>query len=124
MQYDLTSPKNKNSTSTQFYNNIMKNSCKITGKLWILFYIVGTYITAVNIYNNFAKYRRHDSLVIQRHTERNFKYFPKLVICPNSMHSKAKVKQEYPMVTETILQTIYGACRAQHCLHKKHEPVS
>ena len=94
----------------------------LTGKLWILFYIFGTYITTLNICNNFWKYLRYDSIVIQRHTEQNFKYFPKLVICPNSMHSKAKVNQEYPMLTETILQTIYGDCREQDCLHK-HGPV-
>ena len=58
--------------------------------LWFIFYIVGCYITFANVFMNFRKYSSFDSVMIERHSEHAVKFFPKVVICLNSMHSKAK----------------------------------
>lgn len=58
--------------------------------LWVIFYIIGSYITFTTVFQNYRKYSRFDSVMIQRQSEQGTKFFPKVLICLNSMHSKAK----------------------------------
>ena len=34
--------------------------------------------------------------------------FPKLVLCSDSMHSKNKIVQKYPIINDTLLENLYG----------------
>ena len=63
---------------------------KIKKLLWFIFYITGSYITISNVWQNYYKYNSFDSVMMERHSEVSLKYFPKVVICLNSMHSKVK----------------------------------
>ena len=65
-------------------------SIQIKQTLWCIFYITGSYITFSNVFQNYQKYSSFDSVMIERHSEQAAKFFPKVVICLNSMHSKAK----------------------------------
>ena len=54
-------------------------------------------------------------MMVERHSQQPMKYFPKLTICPNSMHSKHKMQREYRELNDTMLQAIYGICKHHQC---------
>ena len=69
----------------------MKIACsQIKKTLWLVFYITGSYVTFSNVWQNFSKYSSFESVMMERHSELSMKFFPKVVICFNSMHSKEK----------------------------------
>jgi len=57
--------------------------------------------------------------MIERHTEKPSKYFPKLTVCPNSIHSLEKINKKYEFINATILRDLYGGC-SRNC----EQPVS
>ena len=61
-------------TNMKDYQNPKKNHRK---KLWWIFYVVGSYFTGCNVYNNFKKFRRFGSVITERHAEFAEKIFPK-----------------------------------------------
>ena len=63
---------------------------KLRKTLWYLFYIGGTYITFMNILRSYLKFAEFRSVRNVQHTTVAHKNFPKILLCPNSMHSKHK----------------------------------
>ena len=64
-------------------------------RLWWIFYLVGSFFTIWNVYGNYRKYNSYGSVINERHIESKRKVFPKITLCPNSMHSRNKVAQRY-----------------------------
>ena len=39
--------------------------------------------------------------------------FPKILICSNSLHSKKRIQEKYPNLTNTLIASLYGFNRSQ-----------
>jgi len=58
--------------------------------LWWTFYVGGSYFTFMNVRRNYAKFKNFGSIISERHIGYKDKIFPKITLCPISMHSKSK----------------------------------
>ena len=63
---------------------------KLRKIFWYMFYTFGGYLTTLNILGNYLKYAKFQSTITERHEKQLTKFFPKIILCPNSMHSKWK----------------------------------
>ena len=105
---------------------------KKQNKLWWIFYILGTYFTFSNVYSNYCKYVRYGSIITtSKHETNPAKIFPKITLCPNSMHSRMKIMDNYSYLNMTLLQVIYGGCKEdcetnvnKYNMHPTAKPIS
>ena len=85
---------------------------------------IGLYMCGKTLYQSYAKYSLFKSSMksktishglefyVKKISVKNFlpgTTFPKLTICSKSMHSKQKLRQYYPNVTDQDLRHFYGA---------------
>ena len=82
---------NKHGQKNPHLQSKMKRAkIQVKKTLWLFFYITGSYITFTNVKQNYQEYRSYNSVQIERHSAQAIKFFRKVVICRNSMHSAKK----------------------------------
>ena len=79
--------------------------------LFYLFRIVGFIYTLFIIHGHVARYLSFQSIKTQtefQDTTTNTVRIPNLMLCADSMHSKRKVEENFPSLTKTRIQELYG----------------
>ena len=74
-----------------------------------VFWLIGLYWTIMSVWSNVIKYNAKQSTITREDVRiLSDQSFPRLVLCSDSMHSRAKLKTLYPMINDSLLETLYG----------------
>lgn len=97
----------KESISTIFNATLFSKS--VTFCLKRVFWLIGLYWTIIQVRSNVIKFNEKRSTITQEDVRiLSGDNFPKLVLCSDSMHSKNKIVQKYPIINDTLLENLYG----------------
>ena len=68
----------------------------------------------MSVWSNVIKYNAKQSTITREDVRiMADNSFPRLVLCSDSMHSRAKLATKYPMINDTLLEILYGQQRDQ-----------
>ena len=93
------------------FSSILNHSLSksVTFCLKRVFWLIGLYWTIIQVRSNVIKYNEKRSTITQEDVRiLSGDNFPKLVLCSDSMHSKNKIAQKYPLINDTLLENLYG----------------